>query len=126
MLTVDNVAPGWGACDSRIVSVPATSKARLAPVIPIPVFENHQKLLVDWFERIEQVIAGRGRAGQIIPAVAAVCQQLRRVRHSARHARLAQLLEPALLALHDGELEGAQGLLLNALAAFGWPSHVVD
>jgi hypothetical protein len=81
----------------------------------MPVFDDHRLLLVDWFERIDT-----GGTRNVSASVAAALKRLRRVRKSARHARLAEFLEQTLLALRADETEGARYILLTALAAFGW------
>lgn len=100
------------------MTLPASSEPHLAPVITIPVFDDHRHLIVDWYERI-----GEGGARKAIPSVISVCIQLRRVR-SGRQERLAEFLEQAVIAMQNDEIEGARYILLTALATFGWPSYL--
>jgi hypothetical protein len=90
-------------------------------VITLPVFDDWRLQIVDWFERIE-----RNRIKRVIPAMETACKELRRVRRSVRHERLAEFLEQTLMALKGGELEGAKYILLTALATFGWPSDLFE
>ncbi|MDE3195121.1 MAG: hypothetical protein KGN84_02175 [Acidobacteriota bacterium] len=99
----------------------AQARPRPAAVIALPVFDDHRLLIVDWFERIE-----RNSVRRVIPEMEATCGELRRVRKSIRHARLAEFLEQTLIALRAGEREGAKYILLTALATFGWPSDLME
>ena len=99
--------------------LPAPSKPYLAPVIAMPVFDDHRRSIVDWVERIQE-----GGVRKVIPSITAVCHELRRVRNSTRHERLAEFLEHAVLAMRNDQPEGARCILLTALATFGWPSYL--
>lgn len=90
-------------------------------MITLPVFDDWRLQIIDWFERIE-----RNRVKRVIPAMEAASKELRRVRRSVRHERLAEFLEQTLMALRGGELEGAKYILLTALATFGWPSDLFE
>ena len=94
---------------------PAAAKSSRIPVITIPVFDDYRLLILEWFDSIE---AGAPR--QVIPVIEAARRRLKRVKRSIRHEGLAEFLEQALLELRDNEVEGAQYILLTALAAFGW------
>jgi hypothetical protein len=88
-------------------------------LFPIPVFDENRRLIVDCFQAVEQ----RG-SETILPAMNAAYARLRRIKHSARHERLAELLRHAIAALESDQPEGAKYILLSALSTFGWPSDL--
>ena len=92
-----------------------------APVIAFPDFDENRRIIIDCFQAVE------GRTVKtVLPTLSAAYEQLRRVRNSPRHARLAEFLQHAMTALESGQPEGAKYILLTALATFGWPSDFSD
>ena len=89
------------------------------PIVPIPVFDENRRLIIDCFQAVEQ----RG-SQKVLPAMNAAYARLRRVKNSTRHERLAEFLHHAIAALESDQPEGAKYILLTALATFGWPSDL--
>jgi len=103
------------------VSSRAQANVNRTPVIAFPDFDENRRLIIDCFEAVEN----RGTK-KVLPALTAAYDQLRRVRNSSRHARLAEFLHHAITALESDQPEGAKYILLTALATFGWPSDLAD
>jgi hypothetical protein len=88
-------------------------------VIPIPVFDENRRLIIDCFRAV-----GERGSHRVVPTMTAAYNRLRRVKNSARHERLAEFLHHAITAMEADQLEGARYILLTALATFGWPSDL--
>jgi hypothetical protein len=97
----------------------AEARVNRSPIVPIPVFDENRRLIIDCFQAVEQ----RG-SQRVLPAMTAAYARLRRVKNSARHERLAEFLQHAIAALESDQPEGAKYILLTALATFGWPSDL--
>jgi hypothetical protein len=99
----------------------ARAGVKLAPVVTLPDFDDNRRIIVDCFRAID----GRSTKKVLVP-LAAAHSELRRVKNSPRHARLAEFLHHTIAALESDQPEGAKYILLTALATFGWPSDLPE
>jgi hypothetical protein len=99
--------------------VPSRAQAAIsrAPIVPIPVFDENRRIIIECFQAVED----RG-SQRVLPTLTAAYNKLRRVRNSRRHESLAEFLHHAICALESNHPEGAKYILLTALANFGWPA----
>jgi hypothetical protein len=119
VLTKINLESGALSWEIRnVISRPAPEGHR-ASVIAFPDFDDHRHALAGWFAAIEE----RG-ARAAIPEISRAYAKLVRIGKNTRHGRLAEFLHHVLIALENGDAEGAGHILLTALATFGWPSDL--
>jgi hypothetical protein len=121
VLTNYNVDPAVPSCEIGFVISRAQANTHRAPVVPIPVFDENRRLIIGCF----QAVGDRG-SQRVLPVLTGAYDKVRRVKNSLRHARLAEFLHHAIVALESDQPEGAKYILLTALATFGWPSDLPE